>query len=246
MRDADCSAVFFYCGRFPKFQKIIEVVYLSKSNADNILLPFYYCRRFPKFLGNVFGGCNGCGAKAPGSDSPSDAGAWARAEGVCIESYASQVHVTRRVLTRMRDKGLGGYGLQWMIWIFKYSNDLFGEWIFTPSNFAGLAFICHSLGSNVEISTSVCSLISLVLNMDNGYMHSCQILALLWYFEQCLYKFKWFSLLTICWFLQVRLGLSHSNIFEYSNVQMDEWGIFECLKTAHSLQALAMTTLYPI
>ena len=50
MRDADCLWPFFYCGRFPKFQEFIEVVYLSKSNADNIFRPFSIFSGFAVFL----------------------------------------------------------------------------------------------------------------------------------------------------------------------------------------------------
>ena len=35
-----------------------------------------------------------------------------------------------------------------------------------------------------------------------------------------------------------RIEFENSNIFEYSNEQVDEWGIFECSKTAHSLTTL--------
>ena len=41
--------------------------------------------------------------------------------------------------------------------------------------------------------------------------------------------------------LLLDLDHPHSNIFEYSNEQLDEWGIFECAKTAHSLTTLAKT-----
>ena len=52
MRDADCAAVFFIVAVFPNSRKFIEVFYLSKSNADNIL------RSFSGFSG-FWGFCSG-------------------------------------------------------------------------------------------------------------------------------------------------------------------------------------------
>ena len=126
------------------------------------------------------------------------------------------------------------------IWISAHPDVFSGQWISPHPDAAAVAFVCHSLKSVNWLFWQLRQIFRESNNVlvNQALVASCPLIA------RCAInpRDSWPAKLTKprselrpdCSSWRIWLGFWYLDIFEYSNVQMDGWGIFECLKTVSS------------